>query len=99
MDLQKKSFIEPVESCPHWLKITLLKDLGHIAQKYRIAIQKNIFPNILSNMFLDFISYVGVIDHDIKNKIENLRLQECSLKSRSSWKLVIFLETYKKRRQ
>ena len=31
---------------------------------------------------------------DIENKIENLRLQECSLKNRSFWKLVILLETY-----
>ena len=31
---------------------------------------------------------------DIENKIENLRLQECSLKNRSFWKLVISLETY-----
>ena len=37
MDLQKKSFIEPAESCPHLLKITLWK-LGHLVQKYRIAI-------------------------------------------------------------
>ena len=27
MDLQKKSFIETGESCPHWLKITLWKEL------------------------------------------------------------------------
>ena len=31
---------------------------------------------------------------DIENKIENLRLQEYSLKNRSFWKLVISLETY-----
>ena len=31
---------------------------------------------------------------NIENKIENLRLQECSLKNRSFWKLVILLETY-----
>ena len=31
---------------------------------------------------------------DIGNKIEILRLQKCSLKSRSFWKLVISLETY-----
>ena len=31
---------------------------------------------------------------DIENKIENLRLQECSLKYRSFWNLVISLETY-----
>ena len=37
MDIQKKSFIEPAESCPHWLKTTLWK-LGHLVQKYRIAI-------------------------------------------------------------
>ena len=33
-----------------------------------------------------------------ENKIEHLRLQECSLKSRSFWKLVISLETYMKQR-
>ena len=38
MDLQKKSFIEPVESCPHRLKITLWKKLDRLVQKYRIAI-------------------------------------------------------------
>ena len=38
MDLQKKFFIEPAESCPHWLKIILWKKLGRLAQKYRIAI-------------------------------------------------------------
>ena len=37
MDLQKKSFIEPAESCPYWLKITLRKKLGRLAQKYRNA--------------------------------------------------------------
>ena len=35
---------------------------------------------------------------DIENKIENLRLQECSLKNRYFWKLVISLETYMKPR-
>ena len=30
---------------------------------------------------------------DIENGIEYLRLQECSLKNRSFWKLVISLET------
>ena len=38
MDLQKKSFIETGESCPHWLKITLWKELGRLVQKYRITI-------------------------------------------------------------
>ena len=31
---------------------------------------------------------------DIENTIENLRLQECFLKNRSFWKLVILLEIY-----
>ena len=42
---------------------------------------------------------MGVTDHrhyDLENKIENkvdsLHLQECSLKNRSSWKLVMSLE-------
>ena len=38
MDLQKKSFIEAGESFPHWLKMTLWKELGRLTQKYRIAI-------------------------------------------------------------
>ena len=38
-----------------------------------------------------------VTDHrkqidDLENKIEHLHLQECSLKSRSLWKLVISLQ-------
>ena len=46
---------------------------------------KNIFPNMLSNISLDFILDVGVTDHDniidnIENKKENLRLREYSLK-------------------
>ena len=36
---------------------------------------------------------------DIENEIEILRLQECSLKNRSFWKLVNLLEAYMKRRQ
>ena len=36
---------------------------------------------------------------NIENKIENLRLQECSLKNRSFWELIILLETYMKCRQ
>ena len=38
MDLQKKSFIESAESCPHWLKITLWKELGSLIERYKIAI-------------------------------------------------------------
>ena len=30
----KNSFIEPGESCRHWLKIILWKELGHLVQKY-----------------------------------------------------------------
>ena len=37
MDLQKKSFIKPAESCPRWLKIPLWKELVRLVQKYRIA--------------------------------------------------------------
>ena len=36
--LSEKFFIEPDESCPHWLKITLWKELGRLVHKYRIAI-------------------------------------------------------------
>ena len=38
MDLQKKSFIEPAESCPDLLKMALWKKLGRLVQKYRTAI-------------------------------------------------------------
>ena len=38
MDLQKNSFTKPAKSCPHWLDTTLRKELGRLAQKYRIAI-------------------------------------------------------------
>ena len=31
---------------------------------------------------------------NIENKIENLRFQECSLKNRSFWELIILLETH-----
>ena len=34
----KNSFIKPGGSCPRWLKITLNKELGHLVQKYRVAI-------------------------------------------------------------
>ena len=57
MDLQKKSFIEPAESCPHWLKTTLWKKLGRLVQNVGLLFKKH-FPNMLSNMSLDFISDV-----------------------------------------
>ena len=90
MDLQKKSFIDPGKSCPHWLKITLWNELGRLVQKYRI--KKNIFPNLFSNIFKDVISYMVVIDtmiDNIGNKLDNLRLQGCCLKNRPFWKWVI----------
>ena len=34
----KNFFIKPDESCPHWLKITLWMELGHLVQKYSVAI-------------------------------------------------------------
>ena len=37
MDLQRKSFIEPAKSCPHWLQIKLWNELGRLVQKYRIV--------------------------------------------------------------
>ena len=54
---------------------------------------------MLSSISLDFISNMEVTDHkhyinDIENKIDNFQLQECSLKHRSFWKLLISLETY-----
>ena len=38
MELQKKSFIESTEICPHLLKITLQKKLGCLVKKYRTSI-------------------------------------------------------------
>ena len=38
MDLLKKSFIETGESCSHWSKIKLCKELDSLVQKYRITI-------------------------------------------------------------
>ena len=78
------------------MKITLWKELGHLVQRYRAAILK-INPMMLSNTFSDFISDMRVLItntmiDNIKNKIENLHLQECSLKNKPFWKLVILLE-------
>ena len=55
------------------------EDLGRLVQKYKTAIQKNIFLNILSNTSLDFISDMGVTDRKhydryIENEIENFRM-------------------------
>ena len=63
MGFQKKFHVEPAESCPHRLKIILWKELGCLVQKYKIAIWKNIFPNMLSNTSPDFISDMEVTDH------------------------------------
>ena len=63
IDLQKKSFIEPAESCPHWLRVTLWRELGRLVQKDMIANLKNIFLDMLSNTYLDFISDMEVTDH------------------------------------
>ena len=54
---------------------------------------KNIFLNLLWNTFSDSFPDMGVTDHrhyaryDRKKKLESLRLQECSLRNRSLWKL------------
>ena len=58
---------------------------------------------MLSKTSSGFISDMRVTDcrhynHDIENKIVNLPLQECSLKNRSFWKLVISLKRYMKQR-
>ena len=59
LELQKKSFIEPAEtSCPHWLKITFMEGVRSPSPYL-----KNIFLNILSNTYLDFISVMEVTDH------------------------------------
>ena len=58
---------------------------------------------MFSNISLNFVSDIGVADHTMidytENKIENLHLQECSLTNRSFSNLVIWLETYIKKRQ
>ena len=63
---------------------------------------------MLSKTSSNFISDMEVTDHksiintmadNIENKIENLRLQKCSLKNRFFWELIILLETYMKWRQ
>ena len=39
VDLREKCIIlKPTKSCPHWLKTTLWKELGRLAQENRIAI-------------------------------------------------------------
>ena len=60
MDLQKKSFIKPAESCPHRLKTTLWKELEKFFKK--TCYLKKLFPNMLANTSLDFISDMGVTD-------------------------------------
>ena len=59
---------------------------------------------MLSNTSSDFISDIGVTyhrqyDREKLCKIDNLQPQECSLKNRCFWKLVISLKTYMKERQ
>ena len=57
MDLQKKSFIEPAENCPHWLKITLWNKLGYLVQKYRIAIKKHFSKYVVKHVFGFYFRY------------------------------------------
>ena len=79
------------------MKITLWKELGHVVQKYTIAIfLKNVLIccqtlfRILFQIW-EWLITDTVID-TIENKIESLHLQEYSLKYMSFWKLVILLE-------
>ena len=88
MDLQKNSFVKPAKSCPNWLKIILSKELDRLVQKYRIAIEKNISPLMCHTLLMIYI----MIDNG-QNKIENLWIQECSLKNSSFWKLAFSLKT------
>ena len=53
---------------------------------------------MFSNTSLDFISAMEITDHrhydqQYRKQNRDLRLQECSLKIRPFWKLVILLET------
>ena len=62
MDFQKKSFIEPGESCLYWLKITLWKT-SYLALSRNIGL---LFEKKFSQFFvtfLDFISDMVVIHH------------------------------------
>ena len=47
LDLQKKPFIETSETCPHWLKVALWKELILLLKKYRIISTALIFKNAL----------------------------------------------------
>ena len=84
MDLQKKSFIEPCESCPHWLKITLWKELGRLVKKYRITILKHFTQYAAKHFFEFYFRYESSWSQTpwliIESKIENPRLQECFLR-------------------
>ena len=94
MGLQKKSFIETGESFLHRLTITLWKELGRLVQKYSITIQKTFFTICCETLFRILFQIWGYLITDtmidnIESKIESLHVQECSLKNRSLWKLVI----------
>ena len=70
-DLQKNSFIEPGESCPHLLKIAmenyendekiikimLLKELGCLVQKYGIAFFFFNFQYVVKHFFGFYFRY------------------------------------------
>ena len=49
MDLQKKPLIEPVESCPHWLKITLCMELWYEQEKH---VRKFVYKSLLHSAWL-----------------------------------------------
>ena len=55
--------------------------------------------NTSLDFILDMVVITDTMNGNIENKTENLRFQECSLKNRSFWKLVISLETCMKQRQ
>ena len=63
IDLQKRFFIKPAKSWPHWNKSALRK--SYVAWWRNIDLQyfNKHFPHILSNTPLDFISDMGVTDH------------------------------------
>ena len=100
MDHQKKSFIEPPENCPHWLKIKLWKDLRRLVQKYNIAILKTFFlilyvvEHFFGLYFRYWSNWSQTLCSIIEKNIENFRLQEYCLKNRFFWSLS--LETYMK---
>ena len=59
MDLQKKSFIEPGESYPHWIKNYIMEGVWLPILEILDCYLKNIIPNMLPNISLIFYFRYG----------------------------------------